>query len=138
MYNGVSALKSTQKGMDVIGNNISNVNTTGFKSSSVTFADQLSDTLKASSGPSKNTGGENGQQIGLGVRIGSIDVNTNQGGLNSTGESTDLGIEGNGYFMLTNDGGDVRYTRRSPGDRQQRQPCAGVNRRAHLRMERRR
>jgi len=111
MYNGVSALKSTQKGMDTIGNNIANANTTGYKSSSLTFADLLSETEKMSNGPTKNAGGTNGMQIGLGVRVGSIDVNTNQGGLNATGESSDLAIQGNGYFMVGSDTDDPVFTR---------------------------
>ena len=111
MYNGVSALKATQKGMDTIGNNIANVDTTGYKSSSITFADQLSDTIKSSTGASSTSGGTNGQQIGLGVKVGSIDVNTGQGSLNSTGENTDLAIQGNGYFMLSDGNGHVTYTR---------------------------
>lgn len=111
MYNGVSALKATQKGMDTIGNNIANVDTTGFKASSITFADQLSDTIKASTSATAARGGTNGQQIGLGVKVGSIDVNTTQGSLNSTGESTDLAIQGNGYFMLSDGHGNISYTR---------------------------
>jgi flagellar hook protein FlgE len=111
MYNGVSALKATQKGMDTIGNNIANANTTGYKASSLTFADLLSEQVKMSTGPTATTGGTNGMQIGLGVRVGSIDVNTNQGGLNATGESSDLAIQGNGYFMVGSGTDDPVYTR---------------------------
>lgn len=111
MYNGVSALKANQKGMDTIGNNIANVDTTGYKASSITFADQLSDTIKSPTAATSTTGGTNGQQIGLGVKIGSVDVNTSQGSLNSTGENTDLAVQGNGYFMLSDGMGHIGYTR---------------------------
>lgn len=111
MYNGVSAIEAHQQRMDVIGNNIANVNTTAYKAGSVTFQDQLSQEI---AGPSKgdgvNLGGTNPQQIGLGVKVGSIGVLMSQGGLQSTSRPTDMAIQGNGYFMVGN-GTNVSYTR---------------------------
>lgn len=113
MYNGVSAIDANQQQMDVIGNNIANVNTTAYKSGNVTFQDQLSQTIRgASAGNGVSIGGTNAQQIGLGVRIGSIGMGMEQGGLTSAASPTDLAIQGNGFFML-GDGanGQVQYTR---------------------------
>ncbi|MFP4017454.1 MAG: flagellar hook-basal body complex protein, partial [Halanaerobiales bacterium] len=110
MYSGVSGLKAHQVKMDLLSNNISNVNTTGFKSSRVTFKEMMSQTLQGARAPQNNIGGINPQQIGLGVGIGSIDVNHTQGNLQSTGVSTDLAIEGNGFFTVNNGQGNL-YTR---------------------------
>ena len=110
MYNGVSGLSAEQQWMDTIGNNIANVNTTGYKSSSVSFEDQLSQTLQGASGAGTNVGGTNAIQIGLGVKLGSIGINTSQGGLQSTSKPTDMAVSGNGYFMV-GDGSTVNYSR---------------------------
>jgi len=110
MYNGVSGLSAEQQWMDTIGNNIANVNTTGYKSSSVAFEDQLSQTLQGASSAGTNVGGTNAVQIGLGVKLGSIGINTSQGGLQSTSKPTDMAVSGNGYFMV-GDGNQVSYTR---------------------------
>jgi flagellar hook protein FlgE len=96
--------------MDVIGNNIANVNTTAFKSSRVTFQDMLSQMLDAGSRPSSTVGGTNPKQVGLGVTIASIDSVQTQGSLQLTGKSTDLAIQGSGYFMVS-DGSSIHYTR---------------------------
>ncbi len=110
MYSGVSGLKAHQVKLDVIGNNIANVNTTGFKSSRVTFKEMLNQTLQGAKAPQDNTGGTNPQQIGLGVGIASIDVDHTQGNPQSTGVATDLAIEGNGFFVINNGVQDL-YTR---------------------------
>lgn len=110
MYAGVSGLKTHQTRMDVIGNNIANVNTAGFKASRVTFKEMLSQTLSGAKAPQGNRGGMNPQQVGLGVSLGSIDTNLVQGNLQSTGLGTDLAIQGNGFFVVNN-GTQNFYTR---------------------------
>jgi flagellar hook protein FlgE len=111
MFSGVSGLQAHQTRMNTIGNNISNVNTTGFKSGRVSFQDQLSQTLHAAAAPaSGGTGGVNPAQIGLGVSVGAIDTILTQGNLQSTGKNTDLAVQGNGYFMVSG-GNGVQYTR---------------------------
>lgn len=110
MYSGISAIEAHQERMDVIGNNIANVNTTAYKAGRVTFQDQLSQTIQGAGAPTANVGGTNPQQIGLGVRVGSIDTIMAQGGLQSTTRPTDMAIQGNGYFMLGDSTG-LSYTR---------------------------
>jgi flagellar hook protein FlgE len=96
--------------IDVAGNNLANINTTSFKSSRITFADLLSETLREASQPTTNVGGTNPQQIGSGVQVSSIDRDMSQGSLINTGQPLDMAIEGNGYFIL-NDGTQEVYTR---------------------------
>lgn len=110
MFAGVSGLKNHQTRMDVIGNNIANVNTLGFKASRVTFAETYSQTLQGASAPQSNVGGTNPMQIGLGVNIASIDVIHTQGNTQTTGVTTDLMIDGNGFFIVAN-GAQQYYTR---------------------------
>ncbi len=110
MFNGVSAIEAHQQRMDVIGNSIANVNTTAYKAGRVTFQDQLSQTIQGAGAPTAEIGGTNPQQIGLGVKVGSIDTLMAQGGLQSTTRPTDMAIQGNGYFMLGDSTG-VSYTR---------------------------
>ncbi|MGM0409709.1 MAG: flagellar hook protein FlgE [Bacillota bacterium] len=110
MYAGVSGLGAHQTKMDVIGNNISNVNTTGYKGSRATFKTMMSQMMSASKAPQEGRGGVNPKQVGLGVSVGSIDNNMEQGNLQSTGKGTDLAIEGNGFFVA-NDGQQDYYTR---------------------------
>ncbi|MBC7526884.1 MAG: flagellar hook-basal body complex protein [Chthonomonadaceae bacterium] len=110
MYSGVSGLKAHQTKLNVSGNNIANVNTTGFKAGRATFQDQLSQTLRSSASPTANIGGTNPSQVGLGVALGSVDTLQTQGNLTSTGKSTDLAIQGNGFFMVSN-GSRTFYTR---------------------------
>ncbi|SHE35506.1 flagellar hook-basal body complex protein [Caloramator proteoclasticus] len=107
---GVSGMKSNQIKMDVIGNNIANVNTIAFKAGRVTFKDMLSQTLQGANEPTNNFGGSNAKQVGIGTTIASIDTNMNQGALQPTGRATDLAIEGNGFFIVS-DGLETRYTR---------------------------
>jgi flagellar hook protein FlgE len=107
MNSGVSALRTFQKGLEVIGNNIANVNTTGFKSSAASYGDSFSNILRASS-PASGTGSNSSAiAVGTGVALAGVSTNFNQGSLSATGNVTDLGISGNGYFMVVNptDGG---------------------------------
>ena len=99
MYAGVSGLRSHQTMMDVIGNNIANVNTTGFKASTVTFQDTLSQMIGGAGAPQNSTGGTNPSQVGLGVRLSAISTNFSQGASQLTGRTTDLAIQGDGMFM---------------------------------------
>ena len=104
LYSGVAGLKTHQTKMDVIGNNIANVNTTAFKSSSVTFADLMSQTTQSASGANATTGvgGVNARQIGLGVKSGAINVNiTSQGSAQSTGNPFDIMITGSNFFVVS-------------------------------------
>jgi flagellar hook protein FlgE len=110
LFAGVSGLRNHQTRMDVIGNNIANVNTVGFKSSRVTFAEAFAQLLQGASRPPGDLGGINPIQIGLGSKIGSIDMNFSQGNLESTGQTTDLAIQGDGFFVVS-DGSRTFYTR---------------------------
>lgn len=107
---GVSGLQAHQKMLDVAGNNLANVNTTGFKSGYVTFSDTLSQSIKGASAPSSQIGGINPQQIGTGVQIATIAKNMTQGGITSTGQDLDMAIDGSGFFVLS-DGSESYYTR---------------------------
>jgi len=104
LYSAISGLKNHQVKMDVIGNNIANVNTTGYKRSRVTFATTLSQTLKGASTPSEALGGTNAVQVGMGAILSSIDQIMTQGSSQSTGKTTDIMIQGSGFFVLDNNG----------------------------------
>jgi flagellar hook protein FlgE len=104
LFAGVSGLRNHQSMMDVIGNNISNVNTIGFKSSRVTFSDTFNQFVKAGTNPTETTGGTNSYQVGLGMKVNSIDRNWNQGTFENTGITTDLALQGQGMFVLKNNG----------------------------------
>lgn len=110
LYASVQGLRAHQVRMDVIGNNIANVNTTGFKGSRVHFADMYSQTIAGAGAPSGARGGTNPKQVGLGVGISAIDVMMTDGSLQLTGKVTDLAIAGNGFFVLR-DGSRYLYTR---------------------------
>src|SRR4051812_40372105 len=114
MDSGVSALRTFQKGLEVIGNNIANVNTTGFKSADAKYSDSFSNILQQSS-PAPAGGGSNTPTIGVGTGVGLAGIATNfsQGSLSATGSDTDLGISGNGYFIVTNPSGGISYATRS-------------------------
>lgn len=101
MYSGISGMKVNQTKLDVIGNNIANVGTTGFKSSKARFQDMLSQNVKDAMAPSTNQGGVNSKQVGLGVQLASIDTVMTQGMLQPTGRSLDLAIDGDGFFMVS-------------------------------------
>lgn len=110
LYSGVSGLQNHQIRMDVIGNNISNVNTIGFKKGRVTFQDLFSQYLDSASGPNDRRGGINPKQVGLGVSTASIDTIFNAGATQNTGVKSDLSIAGNGFFVMRT-GGENVYTR---------------------------
>ena len=110
LYAGVAGLSNHQVKMDVIGNNIANANTYGFKQSRVTFAETLSQRESAAFAPHGRFGGVNPMEVGLGMRVASIDKNFNQGNLLATGITTDLAIQGEGFFVLT-DGLKNYYSR---------------------------
>ena len=110
LYSGVSGLQNHQTRMDVIGNNISNVNTTGFKRGRVQFQDMISQQMSGAARPNEEVGGVNPKEVGLGMTVASIDNIFTQGNLQSTGVSTDLAIQGNGFFILKN-GEESFYTR---------------------------
>lgn len=110
LFTAVTGLKAQQTKLDVVANNIANVNTTGYRSSRILFQDLFSQTLSGPSAPAGAFGGTNPQQIGLGVQIASIDVNHGQGSLVTTGINSDLAIQGNGFFILS-DGLTNVYTR---------------------------
>lgn len=110
MFAGVTGLRNHQIRMDAIGNNIANVNTVGYKASRVSFQDTLSQTLRGASAPNANRGGINALQVGLGMNLASIDVLHTQGNLQNTGKITDVAIQGDGFFILS-DGNKQYYTR---------------------------
>lgn len=110
LFSGITGLRQHQNLMDVVANNISNVNTTGFKSSSAVFEDTLSQTVKNAAAPTSTSGGLNPAQVGLGVQLAAISTNFGQGSAQNTGKSTDLMIQGDGFFIVKS-GGDTNYTR---------------------------
>ncbi len=103
-FTGLSGLSANARNLDVIGNNISNVNTTAFKSSRMLFASQFSRTLNAGSPPGTNTGGTNPTQIGLGVAIAGTQRNFTSGSVSSTGDPRDMAIDGAGFFVVERSG----------------------------------
>lgn len=110
LFSGISGLRAHQQMMDVTGNNIANVNTTGFKSSHTVFEDTLSQLLRGAGAPQDTNGGSNPAQIGLGVQLAGVSTNFQQGAAQVTGRSTDLMINGDGFFVVR-DGGEQLYTR---------------------------
>lgn len=115
MYSGVSGMKAFQTKLDVIGNNIANVNTIGFKSGRVMFKDIMSQTISGVTPPADtDQGGVNAKQIGLGVSIGSIDTLHLAGSAMTTNNPTDLRIDGDGFFLVKlNDGQEVPFLTRA-------------------------
>ena len=111
MFSAVSGLRNHQTSMDVIGHNIANVNTPGFKRSRVTFQEALSQNMRGASRPEAGRGGTNPMQVGLGMNVGTIDTFHTQGGLQGTGRITDLAIDGEGFFVLRGVGDSHLYTR---------------------------
>lgn len=110
LFAGVAGLRNHQTKMDVIGNNIANVNTAGFKRGRVNFQEMLVQTVRGASAPQGGRGGVNAQQIGLGVQVATVDSVQTQGNLQSTGKMTDIALQGDGFFILS-DGPDQLYTR---------------------------
>jgi flagellar hook protein FlgE len=101
LTSGTSALQGFTKGLEVIGNNIANVNTVGFKGSTAKFQESFSNTLRASAASTATSSNLSAIQVGTGVKVASINANMNQGALSSTGVSTDLGISGRGFFVVS-------------------------------------
>ncbi|MHB9291629.1 putative flagellar hook protein FlgE [Hollandina sp. SP2] len=110
LFAGVSGLQNHQTRMDVIGNNIANINTVGFKKGRVNFQDLLYQQLQGASRPTEDIGGVNPKEVGLGMSIASIDTVHTQGAFQSTGVGTDLAVEGTGFFVLK-EGANSYYTR---------------------------
>jgi flagellar hook protein FlgE len=102
MYSAISGLKTHQVMLDVTANNLANVNTVGYKGARTTFSDALSQTVRAGASATAGSGGTNGAQVGLGVRLGSIDNMMGQGGFQSTGNALDVAVQGEGWFRVTN------------------------------------
>lgn len=113
LWSGVSGLQAHQVAMDVEGNNISNVNTTGFKYSRADFGTMFSQTVKIATAPTDGRGGQNPLQIGLGVSVGSTTRIHSQGSVQTTDKNTDVAINGDGFFMVSDDGGLTNYLTRS-------------------------
>lgn len=113
LWSGVSGLQAHQVAMDVEGNNISNVNTTGFKYSRADFGTMFSQTVKIATAPTDGRGGSNPLQIGLGVSVNSTTRIHSQGSVQTTDKNTDVAINGDGFFMVSDDGGLTNYLTRS-------------------------
>ncbi|PKG24933.1 flagellar basal body rod protein FlgG [Niallia nealsonii] len=112
LYSGVTGMKNFQTKLDVIGNNIANVNTYGFKKGRTAFSDLISQTTAGATGSAATgTGGTNPKQVGLGSQVASIDTIATQGSMQTTGRTLDLAISGSGYFILENADGTKSYTR---------------------------
>src|SRR3978361_321614 len=110
LFAAISGLQAPQTKMDTVGNNIANVNTVGFKSSTTVFEDTLSQVLRNGSAPTANQAGTNPAQVGLGVKVAGITTNFGQGSAQNTGRSTDFMIQGDGFFV-TQSGNETLYTR---------------------------
>jgi flagellar hook protein FlgE len=112
LTSGVSALRTFSKGLEVIGNNIANVNTTGYKSSQATFEDSFSNTLRGSAPSNGAVSSQAGVQTGTGVQLAAISTNFAQGALSTTGVTTDLGISGGGFFIVRDATSATQYATR--------------------------
>ncbi len=110
LYTGLTGLAANSQTIDVTGNNIANVNTTAFKGSRVTFETAIAQTPRAGSAPNGTFGGTNPAQIGLGTRLGAITADFSNGALSATGVATDMAVEGDGFFIIENQG-TQRFTR---------------------------
>ncbi|MGJ9381415.1 flagellar basal body rod protein FlgG [Salipaludibacillus sp. CF4.18] len=111
LYSGIGGMNNFQTKLDTIGNNISNVNTFGFKKGRATFNDLISQQMKGASEPGDVRGGTNPQQVGLGGGLSTIDTISTQGSLQTTGRDLDLAISGDGYFVMQDGEGAESYTR---------------------------
>lgn len=110
LFSGVSGLDANQEYIDSIGNDIANINTTGYKSNEVQFEDLLSQTISGATAPSTTTGGINPTQVGLGVKVAGVEANFSQGTSQQTGNPLDLSVQGDGFF-ITKGSNQVSYTR---------------------------
>lgn len=111
LFTGVTGLKAHQQRMDMIGNNIANVNTVGFKADVMTFADCYYQTKRSPSAPTATLGGINARQVGYGVKVSSIEANMTQSGYNYTDSKTDIALDGRGFFQVMDGAGNIFYTR---------------------------
>jgi flagellar hook protein FlgE len=110
LFAGITGLRSNQTMMDIVGNNIANINTAGYKSSQAVFEDTLSDLLTSGVAPTGSAGGTNPAQVGLGVKVAGVTTNFAQGAAQLTGRNTDMMVQGDGFFLVNNGSGTV-YTR---------------------------
>lgn len=111
LFTGVTGLKSHQQRMDMIGNNIANVNTVGFKADVMTFADVYYQSKRNPSAPTATLGGINPRQVGYGVKVSSVEANLTQSGYNFTDSKTDIALDGRGFFQVMDGAGNIFYTR---------------------------
>ena len=111
LYSAVSGMRAHQSKLDVIGNNIANVNTFGFKSGRGRFQDVFYQTLQSATGGDNDTGGKNASQVGYGVQLGGIDLNMGRSALQSTDRGLDIAITGEGFFQVQDAFGNTFYTR---------------------------
>ncbi|MGD1067579.1 MAG: flagellar hook-basal body complex protein, partial [Vulcanimicrobiaceae bacterium] len=116
LFVGVSGLEAYQNQLDVISNNIANVSTTGYKEQNVNFEDLLYQAQQFATAPTTDNGGVDGQYYGLGVKVGSIDTNFSEGGMDQTGVNTNLAINGDGFFILSSPSGSSSPTYTRNGD----------------------
>lgn len=110
LSNAISGLSNFQRLIDVVGNNIANLNTPGYKSSNVTFKELMTQNIKGASSSTDSRGGTNPMQLGLGTTLASIEPNLTQGPIEVTGKPTDMAITGSGFFILRN-ADTIRYSR---------------------------
>ena len=111
LFTSITGMTASQSKIDVVANNIANMNTTAFKASNLTFSDLYSKSLGAGSSPTTSTGGTNPMQVGLGVGLAGITTDFTGGSIQSTGNSNDLNIQGNGWFTVLNSDGSMGLTR---------------------------
>ena len=112
LTSGVSALRSFGKGLEVIGANIANVNTTAYKGSAASFTESFSNTLRSSAPSNGSVSSQSAVQVGTGVQLSGITTNFNQGALDSTGNTTDLGVSGSGFFIVKDSTGGQQFATR--------------------------
>ena len=111
LFSAVSGLKTNQTAMDIIGNNISNVNTIAYKTSRTVFQDIFSQTIATATAPTDDTGGRNAKQVGLGTTISTIGMTMTEGSTQSTSNPLDFAISGEGFFVIDDGSGTLKYTR---------------------------
>ncbi|NCB50686.1 MAG: flagellar hook-basal body complex protein [Clostridia bacterium] len=111
LFSAVSGLKNSQTAMDVIGNNVANVNTIGYKTSRTIFQDIYSQTISTATAATDSSGGSNAKQVGLGVSISEVSLNMTEGSTQSTSNPLDFSISGEGFFVVDSGDGSYVYTR---------------------------
>lgn len=111
LYTGVSGMKAHQQRMDVIGNNVANVNTVGYKTDVTTFKDSFYQTKRSPSGATSTLGGVNPRMVGYGVQVNAVEANMSQSGYTQSDKVEDLALNGNGFFQVMDGSGNIFYTR---------------------------